>query len=172
MSAIVGSGDFSYEAEGNWGRGPHRPEFGLVSGVACDSQDRVYVFQRFPASVMMVFEPNGRLITSWGEGAFEQAHGVWMSEDDTLYVTDTDGHTVTQWACDGALLATWGTRGKPGVEMPLQPADAGVSRAVGRGLRGGRLREPSRASLQRGWRTGAFVGNGGHRAGRVHAAGA
>ncbi len=119
MSAIVGSGDFSYEAEGNWGRGPHRPEFGLVSGVACDSQDRVYVFQRFPASVMMVFEPNGRLITSWGEGAFEQAHGVWMSEDDILYVTDTNGHTVTQWTCDGALLATWGTRGEPGAETPF-----------------------------------------------------
>lgn len=119
MSAIVGSGDFRYEAEGNWGRGPHRPEFGLVSGVACDSQDRVYVFQRFPRSEMMVFEPNGRLITTWGDGAFKQAHGVWMSEDDILYVTDTNGHTVTQWTCDGTLLATWGTRGTPGVETPF-----------------------------------------------------
>ena len=106
-----------------------------------DSQDRVYVFQRFPRSEMMVFEPNGRLITTWGDGAFEQAHGVWMSEDDILYVTDTNGHTVTQWTCDGTLLATWGDARHAGRGDAVQPADAGLSRAIGRGVCDGRLRE-------------------------------
>ena len=120
MTTIVGSGDFSYEANSSWGRGPDLPEFGLVSGVACDSQDRVYVFQRFPTSVMMVFEPDGSLVNSWGEGAFEQSHGVWISPDDTLYVTDTGAHTVTQWTRDGTLLETWGTPGEPGApETPF-----------------------------------------------------
>lgn len=112
---IFGSGSYRYEAVPNWGRGPQGvPAFGLVSMLYGDNQDRVYVFQRAPEPVMLVFEPDGRLITRWGEGAFKHPHGVWIAPDQTVYCTDRDRHNVTQWTLDGQLLRTWGTPDQPG----------------------------------------------------------
>lgn len=120
MSTVVGVGDYTYDADGNWGRSPQLPAFGLVSGVAGDSQDRVYVFQRLPTPIMLVFEPDGQLVDSWGTGAFRTPHGVWISPDDHLYCTDIGAHTVTKWTRDGKLLATWGTPGEVGAPgMPF-----------------------------------------------------
>ena len=114
---VYGEGRYRYRVEPNWGRGPRGVErFGLVSMVACDAQDRVYVFQREPEHLMLVFEPDGRLVGRWGEGHFRHPHGVWISPgpEQTVYCTDRDTHTVTQWTLDGRLLRTWGTPDQPG----------------------------------------------------------
>ena len=47
-----------------------------VAGVATDSQDRVYVFNRGEHPVM-VFQADGTFLSSWGEGEFVRAHGIW-----------------------------------------------------------------------------------------------
>jgi DNA-binding beta-propeller fold protein YncE len=83
----------------------------MVTG---DDEDRVYVFQRAPDPAVLVFAADGRLVDRWGEGTFQHPHGIWMSPDSTLYCTDRDTHTVTQWTPDGELLRTWGTPGQPG----------------------------------------------------------
>ena len=115
MPTIVGSGPFTYEVDKRWGRGPGGvPELGLVSGVACDSADRVYVFVRLPRAEMLVFDPTGRLLARWGEGQFRHPHGAWMSPRDELYLTDRDAHLVMRWTADGKLLQTWGTPGQTG----------------------------------------------------------
>jgi sugar lactone lactonase YvrE len=112
---IYGSGDYRYHVIPDWGRGPAGvPAFGLVSMVACDASDRVYVFQRAPDPMMLVFEPDGRLVRRWGETAFRHPHGVWIGPDQTVYCTDRDTHLVTQWSLDGQLLRTWGTPNQPG----------------------------------------------------------
>ena len=113
MSALFGSGDYTYRVDAQWGRSPQLPALGLVSGVACDSQDRVYVLQREPQAAMLVFSPEGQLLHTWGEDAFSLAHGVWIGPDDALYCTDRN-HTVTHWSLDGTLLATWGTADRAG----------------------------------------------------------
>jgi len=123
-----GSGPYTYRVQPGWGRGPYGvPAFGLVSMVACDSADRVYVFQREPVAVMLVFDREGRLLARWGEGTFRHPHGVWIGPDDTVYCTDRETHTVTKWSPDGRLLQTWGTPGQPGA--PGQPFNE-PSRAV------------------------------------------
>ena len=81
-----GSGDYRYEVVEGWG---HIPQLGLVSGVTCDSQDRVYVFNRSPQPAMLVFERNGTFLQSWGEDVFNKAHGIWMAPNDEIYTTDT-----------------------------------------------------------------------------------
>ena len=43
--ATFGTGDYQYEVVEGWGM---IPQLGLVSGVACDSNDRVYVYNRSP----------------------------------------------------------------------------------------------------------------------------
>ena len=112
---VYGSGDYRYRVEPNWGRGPQGvPAFGLVSMIACDARDRVYVFQREPDPLVFVFEPDGRLVNRWGAGAFRHPHGIWIGPDQTVYCTDRETHTVTQWTLDGDPLRTWGTPGQPG----------------------------------------------------------
>jgi DNA-binding beta-propeller fold protein YncE len=117
---IYGDGDYRYQVEPDWGRGAKGvPAFGLVSMIACDAHDRVYVFQREPDPGVRVFEPDGKLVAQWGKGAFRHPHGIWIGPDQTVFCTDRDTHTATQWTLDGKLLRTWGTPGQPGA--PGQP---------------------------------------------------
>lgn len=112
---IYGNDQFRFEVVPHWGRGPQGvPSFGLVSMLAGDDRDRVYVFQRAPEPVMLVFEPDGRLVQRWGEGFFKHPHGVWIAPDQTVYCTDRDRHLVSQWTREGTLLRTWGTPDQAG----------------------------------------------------------
>jgi DNA-binding beta-propeller fold protein YncE len=112
---VYGSGGYRFEVVPDWGRGPKGVEkFGLVSMVACDQRDRVYVFQREPEQVVLVFEADGTLVHRWGEGQFKHPHGIWIAPDQTVYCTDRDRHIVTQWTLDGQQLRVWGTPDQPG----------------------------------------------------------
>lgn len=108
---VYGSGDYRYEVVEGWGQ---IPQLGLASAVACDSQDRVYVFNRSPNPAMLVFERDGQFIGSWGENIFKAPHGIWISPDDEIYTTDTEDHTVRRFSLSGELLQTWGTVDEPG----------------------------------------------------------
>lgn len=117
---IVGSGSFMYEVDKQWGRRAGGiPAFGLVSGVACDSQDRVYLFQRLPNPRLIVMDPQGTLLNEWGSGQFKHPHGIFITSQDELYLTDRDTQLVTRWTLDGQFLHAWGTRDEPGA--PGQP---------------------------------------------------
>src|SRR2546427_9053106 len=107
----VGGGNFSYLPEAHWARLPAGWSFVEVAGVASDSQDRVYVFNRGEHPVI-VFDRDGRFITSWGEGIFRRAHGVTIGPDDSVYCTDDLDHTVRKFTPEGKLLLTLGTSGK------------------------------------------------------------
>lgn len=112
---VVGQGEHTYEVDLDWGRGAGGVEtFGVAQGVTGDSKDRVYVFQRAPVACVLVFDQAGKLLDRWGEGQFRSPHGIWMSPQDELYITDTQAHTVSHWTADGKLLRTWGTSGAPG----------------------------------------------------------
>src|SRR5438477_1848532 len=109
-TATVGSGTYTYAVDKTWGRGAGGlSEFGLVSGVAGDSQDRVYLFIRQPVAEILVLDPEGNLLNRWGAGQFVEPHMISIDERDELYATDISAHTVTRWSLDGKLLHTWGT---------------------------------------------------------------
>jgi DNA-binding beta-propeller fold protein YncE len=112
---VVGSGRYTYEVDKHWGRRDGAIDsFGLVSGVACDSRDRVYLFTRLPDPRVSVFDRSGKLLHEWGQGAFKHPHGIWINSRDELFLTDRDTHLVTQWTADGKLLRSWGTPNQPG----------------------------------------------------------
>jgi DNA-binding beta-propeller fold protein YncE len=108
----VGSGKFRYEAVVGWEQLPPGWSFVEVAGVATDSRDRVYVFNRGDHPVI-VFDRDGRFITSWGEGVFKRAHGIHIGPDDAVYCTDDLDHTVRKFTREGRLLLTLGTSGRP-----------------------------------------------------------
>ena len=109
-----GSGKYTYEVVEDWGHLPDGLEFGLISGMACDSQDRVYVFNRSPKPAMFVFDREGNFLKSWGEEIFSSPHGIFISDDDQIYCTDTVDHTVRKLSLDGEIVMTLGSEGKPG----------------------------------------------------------
>jgi sugar lactone lactonase YvrE len=111
----VGQGKYTYEVDKEWGRRDGGvAAFGVSQGVSGDSQDRVYVFVRSPRAEILIFDRDGRLLSSWGHGQFEHPHGIWISPKDEMYLTDRDAHVVSKWTLDGKLLRTWGTAGTAG----------------------------------------------------------
>jgi len=112
---IVGQGNFTYERDTSWGRREGGvPQFGVAQALFGDSKDRVYVFVRSPAPEMLVFNRKGKLLDSWGFGRFKHPHGIWMNDEDELYLTDRDTHLVTKWTADGTFVKAWGTANQPG----------------------------------------------------------
>jgi DNA-binding beta-propeller fold protein YncE len=108
----VGAGRFRYRVDPGWPAFPAAGADGEAVAVACDSRDRVYVFLRGPRPVQ-VFEPDGTLLHTWGEGLFVRPHGIFIGPDDTAYCTDDHDHTVRAFSPAGELRLTLGTRGRP-----------------------------------------------------------
>ena len=100
----------------------------MVSTVATDSQDRLYVFQRKNPPVV-VFDRNGNFLSAWGHGAFNSPHGMSIS-DDVIYMTDRDDSVAVAYTLEGRPLIVLGERGvhsDTGCEGPgdLVPRAAG-----------------------------------------------
>ncbi len=108
---IVGSGAFRYEANDSWEQLPAGWTFIEAVGVATDSQDRVYVFNRGEHPVI-VFDRDGSFLHAWGEGLFNRPHGICMGPDDMLYLTDDRDHTVRKYSPDGKLQMSLGISGQ------------------------------------------------------------
>jgi DNA-binding beta-propeller fold protein YncE len=109
---IVGSGPFRYRALVGWGQLPPGWSFEEAVGVATDSAANVYVFNR-GEHPLIVFDRQGNLLRSWGEGRFARPHGITIAPDDAVYLVDDCGHAVYQFTAEGRLVATLGTPGQP-----------------------------------------------------------
>src|SRR5215212_1160882 len=101
-----------YELVPDWEQLPTGWEHGDVAGVATDSQDRVYVFNRSEHPVI-VYDRDGRFLGSWGEGVFTRPHGITITLDDTVYCADDTDHTVRVFTTEGKLMQTLGTANQP-----------------------------------------------------------
>ena len=75
---IVGTGNHRYQAVPSWGA---ERNLGIASGVATDSQDRVYVVDREPNPAIVVYDRDGHFIAAWGQV-------VGPRHEDTLPVPD------------------------------------------------------------------------------------
>ena len=114
---LVGESALTFELIPNWERLPSGWSHGDVAGVASDSSDRVYVFNRSEHPVI-VYDSQGRFLKSWGEGVFTRPHGITI-RDDVVYCADDTDHTVRALSLDGGLLWMLGTLN--------QPSDTGYS---------------------------------------------
>src|SRR5436305_774723 len=92
-------------------------KFGRVSAVSSDSAGNVYVFQRGKkADPLIVFDPKGKYLRSWGRGDFGSPHGLRIDKDDNVFVTDTVRHQVMKYTKTGELLLTLGTKNTAGTD--------------------------------------------------------
>jgi streptogramin lyase len=121
MAVVLGTDGYRYEVNDGWAKLPPGMEFNAdVAAVGVDRQDNVYAFNR-GKHPMCVFDRDGNLLRTWGEGIYPRAHGVFMAPDDTIWLTDDGDHTVRQCTLDGKVLLTIGVPGKPAPYMSGEP---------------------------------------------------
>ena len=105
----VGTGKYTYTLIEDWAKLPAGETFGMVSAIAADSQDRVYAFQRKDPPIV-IFDRDGKFLSSWGNGAFVNPHGIYIA-DDIIYLTDREGSVAMKYTLDGKPLQILGTHG-------------------------------------------------------------
>jgi DNA-binding beta-propeller fold protein YncE len=123
--SIVGSGAFRYRWIEGWGRLPDGMALGDVPGVAVDSQDRLFAFQRGEPPIV-IFDRDGEFAGSWGDGVFKRTHGIHIAADDSVYCVDDVGQAVRRFSPDGKLQLE--------VTAPDQSAATGYRRGYHRSV--------------------------------------
>ena len=129
MPPIIGAGEFRYEYQPTWAQLPDGMSLQGPSGVAVDSLDRVYVYQRRGPPVL-VFDRNGHFMAEWQrrDGIPLDAHHIHVGPDDTIYLTDRDAHQVLLYDTSGNLLRSLGARHRASMQAPFNhPADMCVA---------------------------------------------
>ncbi|MFP6816802.1 MAG: peptidyl-alpha-hydroxyglycine alpha-amidating lyase family protein [Pseudomonadales bacterium] len=122
---MPGANRIEFEVIEGWQHLPEGWSFVEVAGVATDSKDRVYAFNR-GEHPMIVFDADGKFLDAWGEGVFTNPHGIYIGPDDRVYCADNFDHTVRIFEPDGTLLKTLGEKDEPSDtgfmqgEMPVQ----------------------------------------------------
>jgi len=155
---LAGDGEFKYEVVENWGKVPPGWSLGVVTGVAVDSQERVYVCQQQQDPPVMVFDREGNYLDSWGSGFINEPHTLYIGMDDVVYLADRGDHVVLKLALDGQPLLELGNRG--------QPSDTGCTEDEGQVLRAaGPFNRPTRMSPSP---SGDIYVSDGYRNSRVH----
>ena len=117
----VGSGQFTYEIVEDWAKTPPGASIGQAEP-AVDAHDRVYVFNRGD-NPLMVFDREGNFLHEWGQGVLTDAHGIYISAEDHIYLPVRESHAVAKYTLDGRPLMTLG--------LWEQPSDTGGSRPDG-----------------------------------------
>jgi hypothetical protein len=90
-SEIVGEGSFRYECDHHWGQKPDHIHWFETHGVAVDKQGLIYVTHRAGAEkpkstdeaqdTVVVFEPSGRFVRSFGKAWHGGGHGIDIREE-------------------------------------------------------------------------------------------
>jgi len=124
---IVTLGSRRYRIVRHWGTLPEGMRLGEMSKLAVDSQGDVYVFQRIDPPIV-VFDREGRYARSFGEGRIADAHGIFITPDDRIWLVDRGHHQIVVCNRQGELLFTVGERGQARFQAPFNhPTDVAVA---------------------------------------------
>ena len=129
-SLRVSYGEYVYENVPGWAPLPDGWEWNHVVGVAVDSRDNIFAYNR-SNHPMIVLNKDGDIIDSWALENFSSAHHVEIGPDDSVWTTDVGNHTVRKWTSDGNLLLTLGSPDNPAPEQSGEPFNRPTDIAFG-----------------------------------------
>ena len=109
MATTVGGGKYAYEVNEDWARLPEGWAM-PAAGVAVDSQDRVFVFNRDPVHPIVIFDREGNYLSSWGGGLIAFAHSILIDKGENVWLVDRNNGQVMKFTTEGELLMTIGTK--------------------------------------------------------------
>jgi DNA-binding beta-propeller fold protein YncE len=105
---IMGTGDHQYECQHNWGQLPDNMSWNTTHGVTFDKSGMVYIIQqgsdKEELDTIVVFDPNGKFVRSFGKEFHGGGHGIDIREEDGveyLYICDTFNRQVVKTTLDG-----------------------------------------------------------------------
>ncbi len=81
--------------------------------VASDSRGSIFVLKRSTPQVL-IFDRDGKLQNSWGDGLFEDAHNIYVDRQGFLWIGDRSSHVIYKYSRDGQQLMALGTKGVAG----------------------------------------------------------
>ena len=119
----VGFGHQVYRVERPFGDLPPTVKIGMISKCAADDEGHLYICQRADPPII-VFDRNGAFVRAFGQGLITDSHGISVTPDQRILVTDRDGHQVLCFDRLGELLFVLGDC-KPHFQAPFNhPTDA------------------------------------------------
>ena len=126
----VSYGEYVYENVPGWAPLPDGWEWNHVVGVAVDSKDNIFAYNR-SSHPMIVLNKNGDILDTWAPENFSSAHHVEIGPGDSVWTTDVGNHTVRKWTINGHLLLTLGTPDQPAPEQSGEPFNRPTDIAFG-----------------------------------------
>src|SRR4051794_19489257 len=85
-----------YKAVPEWPQRPDGSKWHFVTGVAVDAQDHVWLVNQFAPQVQ-VFDPDGKLINSWGQSYFKAPHYLRIDHEGNIWIADYERHIVQKF---------------------------------------------------------------------------
>jgi hypothetical protein len=119
-----------YAVVADWPQRPDAYTWGAMPGLAVDSQDRIWTFNRGDMPVQC-YAADGSCIRAWGQGKFGLSHHVKIDKDDNVWLSDVGQHVVQKFSPSGELLMTLGTPGKYGEDATHlnKPSDVAIGKS-------------------------------------------
>jgi DNA-binding beta-propeller fold protein YncE len=102
----------------------------LPRSVAADGKGSIFVFRASDPPVL-IFNRDGELQKTWGDGLFPDAHSIDFDREGNLWLTDRDAHMVYKYTRDGKRLMVLGKKGVAGDNKSTDtfngPADVAIA---------------------------------------------
>jgi sugar lactone lactonase YvrE len=106
------SSDTGYDGKTHESVARGGPPFNRPTDVTVAPNGELYVCDGYGNARVHHFTPDGQLIRSWGEpgtepGQFRLPHGIGISPDDRVFVTDRENDRIQIFTRDGKFLDMW-----------------------------------------------------------------
>ena len=108
MDPIVGSGKYTYKVREDWARPPEGIEV-RACAVSVDFRGQLISIPT-PEHPVVIFDRDGKFLSSWGAGMFTFPHAIRIDENDFVWLTDEHHGQFMKFTTDGRLLQTIGTK--------------------------------------------------------------
>jgi len=114
----------SYQVDPDWPQLPENWNLRETSAVAADANDHIYLFHR-GLHPIIEFDPAGKFVRSFGDGLFDNPHGLRVDPEGNIWAVDNGSHIVVKMDPKGRVRMVLGRRGVSGETEDLfyRPTD-------------------------------------------------
>ena len=125
---IVALGERRYRVERRWCKPSAGEPLGFVSDLVVDSEGFLHVGHRGTDSPVLVFDPCGEFVRSWGRGTIADVHYMSIGESGLILIADRDAHQILAFEAHGTLRFALGERHAPRWQAPFNhPTSASMA---------------------------------------------